>query len=606
LQQAKNKIKRQSSVINDRLLAALRHTDAHQHLCSIYEEPEDRFAVVVPYLRIGLERGDKCMYIANDGELDLVRERMASGGIDVERWQSSGALVLRSKEQAYMRYGAFEPQKMFDFWRHCAGEAADEGHAALRTAGETDWVARGGPGLERWMEYESRLTRELLEIPCLALCQYHRRLFSAELVLGVIRTHPTLIYRGTAAPNMYHVPPEDFLREGHTEREVDRLLRDIREREEIVVALREQQQGLRRNTAYLAAGQRLSHTGSWAWSGASGELYWSEEHFRICGIEPGTVRPTVELFFGLVHADDRERMRALFETAVRERGNYEAEYRVVRPDGSVRHVRAQAHPAGRDDGSRPPEYIGTVMDITERRLAEDSLRSAREQLAHVNRALTVVELTASIAHELNQPLAAVVANAGACARWLAAEPSNHAEARAALHRIERDANRASDVMARIRALLMRHPTQKSDLALGQLIGDMVALAEERARAHGVALTTRFGELPTVRGDRVQVEQVLLNLVVNAIDAMRAAPPPRILEVSAGRDATGVFIAVSDSGPGLQAQIIDRVFDPFFSTKREGMGMGLAISRSIVEAHGGRIVGANNATGGATFRFTLPA
>jgi hypothetical protein len=249
------------------LTAALERTGAHDHLCSIYDRPEERFAVAVPYLRFGLERGDRCLYIANEGELHIVRREMEAGAIDVERSVSSGALILSTEERAYMKHGTFDPQKMFDFWRQCAGEALNDGYAALRAAGETDWVADGGPGLERWMEYESRLTEALRECKCLALCQYNRRLFPAELVLGVIRTHPVVIYGGTVAHNLYHVPPQDFLQENHIDREVERQLRIIQDREGARSALRRQQQTLEakqnelRQTQKLLAGELSAMTG---------------------------------------------------------------------------------------------------------------------------------------------------------------------------------------------------------------------------------------------------------------------------------------------------------------------------------------------------------
>jgi PAS domain S-box-containing protein len=364
------------------------------------------------------------------------------------------------------------------------------------------------------------------------------------------------------------------------------------------------EQALRRSEAYLAEGQRISQTGSWAWNAASGEVYWSAEHFRIFGLEPFAVAPTYPDVLHWIHPEDRGRLAVAFENAARDKAEYEIRCRVLRDDGDVRHVHIRGHPT-LDEAGALMEYVGTIIDVTERRRAEEGVQKAREELAHVNRALTVAELTASIAHELNQPLAAVVANANACERWLAATPPNQAEAGAALRRIARDARRASEIIQRIRGLMARRASSRTELQIEGVVADVVALAEERARAAGVALSTRLSELPAVYADRVQVEQVLLNLLMNAIDAMADWAGPRTIEVSASREGAAACIAVSDSGPGFDPRLKDRVFEAFFTTKPEGMGMGLAISRSIVEAHGGRIEAAGNERGGATFRFLLP-
>jgi C4-dicarboxylate-specific signal transduction histidine kinase len=324
------------------------------------------------------------------------------------------------------------------------------------------------------------------------------------------------------------------------------------------------------------------------------------------GLEPQSARPSYEMFFERVHPDDRAASQQAFETAVRERRNFAGSYRVVRPDGSIRHIRSEAQPI-MDESQTMVEYIGTVVDVTESKQGEEAVRKAREELAHVNRALTVAELTASIAHELNQPLAAVVTNANACERWLAAKPPNDVEAHAALRRITRDANRAAEVIAHIRSLLTRGEAQKAELSLEPMIADVLSLVESDARHKEIALSAHVErDLPVIRADRVRIQQVLLNLLLNAMDVLSPASPPRTLEVRASRDGGGVCVRVTDSGPGIDANSLARVFEPFFSTKREGMGMGLAISRSIIDEHGGHIRAMNNADApGATFEFTLP-
>src|SRR5882672_2460800 len=222
------------------LIAALEQLGPHEHFCSIYEGPEEHYAVAIPFIRIGLERGEKCIYIADDGAVGEVRQAMQSEGIDVDRATASNALVLATKEQAYLEHGSFHPDWMFTFWKEATQSAMSEGFSALRATGETEWVVRGARGLERWMEYESRLNHSLAENNCSALCQYNRRLFPPELILDVIRTHPVVVYGGTVCRNLYYVPPEEFLGANQTAREVERLLTIIRGRERVEVALREQ------------------------------------------------------------------------------------------------------------------------------------------------------------------------------------------------------------------------------------------------------------------------------------------------------------------------------------------------------------------------------
>jgi signal transduction histidine kinase len=240
------------------LIESLEQLGAHDHFCSIYENPEEHYAVAIPFMRMGLDRGEKCIYIADDGTFGAVREAMQSEGIDVDRATESNALVLATKEQAYLERGSFNPDWMFTFWKEATDSAMSEGFSALRVTGETEWVVRGGRGLERWMEYESRLTHALSENNCSALCQYNRHCFPPELILDVIRTHPVVIYRGTVCRNLYYVPADEFLGTNQPEREVERLLTNIREREHVERALREQlterrraEQAVRRSRDHL-------------------------------------------------------------------------------------------------------------------------------------------------------------------------------------------------------------------------------------------------------------------------------------------------------------------------------------------------------------------
>ena len=251
----------------------------------------------------------------------------------------------------------------------------------------------------------------------------------------------------------------------------------------------------------------------------------------------------------------------------------------------------------------------SIMDITERKRADEALHKTQAELAHVTRVATLGELTASIAHEVNQPLAAIVTNGNACLRWLAGDSPNLDEARETARRIIRDGNRAGDVIGRIRTLLRKTGTEKELLDMNQAVREVVALAEGEVRRNGVALRTELtGDLPPILGDRVELEQVVLNLIMNAIEAMSAIgdrPRELVVRTQSG-EVDQVCVTVQDSGIGLDPQSMGRIFDAFYTTKSQGMGMGLAISRSIVENHGGQLWAVPNEGPGATFQFTLQA
>ena len=260
-----------------------------------------------------------------------------------------------------------------------------------------------------------------------------------------------------------------------------------------------------------------------------------------------------------------------------------------------------------DDQGKPIAILETNNDITERKRAEEALVKAQAELAHVTRVTTLGEMTASIAHEINQPLAAVVNNASACLRWLAA--NNVEEARRSAELIRADGHRAGEIIGRIRALAKKSPPRKDWLDINETILEVTALARSEIQKNRVSLQTQLSsDLPLILGDRIQLQQVILNLIINAIEAMSGAGDgPRELQVGSAKDESqGVRVAVRDSGPGLDPESINHIFTAFFTTKPQGMGMGLAISRSIIEAHGGRLWATANEDRGATFQFTLPA
>ena len=501
------------------------------------------------------------------------------------------------------------------------------------------------------------------------------------------------------------------------------------------------QEKLQRSEAYLAEAQKLTHTGSWAWDVRNQRvLYCSDEMFRIFGLDPLQSLPTRKSFRARVHPEDRDWVDKRFERSLREKVDSFDEYRVLLPDGTVRHINSSGHPILDEDGEII-EFIATAVDVTERKRAElerrrlaslveqagdlmaisdlsggtpiyineaglkmvgfDSWEEARErrgihyifpedrqfvnevlwpavlekgswsgemrfrhfktgdpipilysafriddpetgqpvnvgnvcrditerkraeaearensqryhemqmELAHANRVATVGQLTASLAHEVIQPIAATITNAETALRFLGRGSSHLTEVQEALTSIVDDGVRAAEVVKRIRALMKKAPPRKDRLEINGVIVEIIELARSEAVKHGVSILTELADpLPVVEADRVQLQQVLINLIVNALEAMGADDEgPRELLISTGKvEPSGALVAVRDSGPGLEALMLERVFESFYTTKPTGFGLGLSICRSIIEAHGGRLWASKNQRRGATFQFTLP-
>jgi len=254
----------------------------------------------------------------------------------------------------------------------------------------------------------------------------------------------------------------------------------------------------------------------------------------------------------------------------------------------------------------PPLMAAVVVDITDRRRAEDDLREVQAELAHVARITTMGEMAASIAHEVNQPLSGVVINGNACLRWMAGDPPNMGEAREAVQRIIRDGKRASEVVARIRSMSKKSVAAKEPLDLNETIAEVVAFTQGEVRRTRATLRTDLArDLPMVIGDRVQLQQVFMNLMLNGIDAMKGTTGGRELTIKSEAGDAQLLISVSDTGVGLPPEQADQIFSAFFTTKENGTGMGLPISRSIIESHGGRLWAVDNSGPGMTFQFTLP-
>ena len=366
-------------------------------------------------------------------------------------------------------------------------------------------------------------------------------------------------------------------------------------------------QELRREKAYLAEAQNLTHIGSWATNFETKRMFHvSDEVYRLHGFEPNQGPSALEGFWNTIHPEDEPVVRTTLENAIRTRTDYDiSEFRVRHADGSIRFLRTIGH---HNPSEEVGYYVGITMDITERKRAEEErerLHQLEADLAHINRVNMMGELAAALAHEIKQPIAAAVANAGACLGFLEGEHPDILEAREAASGTIACGRRAAEIIDHVRSVFRKNLPQREPVDLNELIREIALLLKSDIRRNSVKVNLELSEnLPKVVGDRVQLEQVLMNLMLNAIEAMRDTNGNLTIASNPTEDGH-LLISVSDTGVGIPTDKVDRIFDTFFTTKPQGTGMGLAISRSIVESHGGRLWATSNSGRGSTFRFTLP-
>jgi len=397
---------------------------------------------------------------------------------------------------------------------------------------------------------------------------------------------------------------------GHSERRVlvtfqDITARKVAEAANDLRAIAERKDELRRSEAFLAEAQRLSSTGSFYWRVPTDEITWSEQLYRIFEFDQG-VPVTLELIGSRTHSEDIPLLHDIIERARGAGTDFECEYRLQMPDESIKYLHMVARGTRDEDGRL--EYIGAVQDVTARRLSEQALGKAQSELAHVARATALSALTASIAHEVNQPLSGIITNASTCLRMLAADPPDIEGAREAVRRTIRDGNRASDVIARVRALFTKKEPAIEAVDLNEVTREVIALSLSDLQRNRVVLQAELArDLPAITGDRIQLQQVILNLLRNASDAMADVHdcPRQLLVRTEREDGDRVRVSVRDAGVGVDPRNLDKLLDAFYTTKTDGMGIGLSISRSIIETHNGRLWAEGNDGPGATFSFSLP-
>jgi PAS domain S-box-containing protein len=370
---------------------------------------------------------------------------------------------------------------------------------------------------------------------------------------------------------------------------------------------------LRRNESFLLEIQRLSHTGGWRYDAVSDVVESSPEIQRFYDPQPDEDISKPAFWFDRIHPEDRPRVESHFARCMQAKHEYQDGYRILLPSGDIRYQYATGRPIV-DDAGNLVEFIGASMDMTEHwqatndlKQASDALRELQMTMSRAAQVATAGELAASIAHEVNQPLSGIITNSGTCLRMLDAEPPNLDGARETARRTIRDSIRASEVVARLRALFTKKDLELEPVDLNDATREVIALSLSDLQRNNVAVEALLADdLPSVSGDRIQLQQVILNLLHNAADAMAVvADRPRALVVRTMHDDDGVRLTMRDTGVGLDPATVNKVFNPFYTTKSEGMGIGLSVSRSIIESHRGKIWAETNDDIGATFGFSIP-
>ncbi|MDB4884227.1 MAG: multi-sensor signal transduction histidine kinase [Gemmatimonadetes bacterium] len=589
------------------------------HFCAFYDTQADLLETLVPYCRAGLESEEFCLWVVASPltEQDALRAlKEAVPGFD--RYLREGSIEIVAARDWYLRDGRFDLQRVIRGWNEKLARASARGYAGVRVTGDTAWLEKND--WKNFVEYEESLNVSIANQRMAVLCTYPLHACGSSEILDVVRTHQFAV---TKRGGSWEVIETAGYKQAKAEikRLNEDLERRVAERTSQLTAVNDQlineaherrraEEALRRSEAYLADAQRLTHTGSWAFNVATREmLHSSKEHSRLYGFDPNGGLPSFGAFQQRIVPDDRPQVIESLERANSEGTDVEVYYRVVRPDGTTRHMHTVGHPLRQASGDAG-EYLGISMDVTEQRQAErerETLRQVEADLAHVTRVTTMGELTASLAHEIKQPITAAVIDAQACLRWLGREQPDLAEARDAASRVIKDATRASDIINRIRMIFVRAAPERELLDVNEIIQEMIGLLREEASRRSVSIHSELASaLPHILADRVQLQQVLMNLMLNGIESMKDTGAAGHLTISSRQDDDRqIVVAVSDSGVGLAPAESEQIFRAFFTTKPHGTGMGLSISRSIIESYGGRLWATSNAGPGATFQFTLP-
>jgi signal transduction histidine kinase len=591
------------------------------HFCVFYEKKADLLDTLASYCRAGLQSQEFCLWVvAPPLTEEDARQALKRAVPDLDQYLIDPSIEIVTAREWYLRDGKFDIDRVLRGWNEKLVRASAKGYAGVRVTGDTAWLERN-----HWTdfaEYEDSINESIADQRLAVLCTYPLGACGADEILDVVRTHQFALTkrRGgwevieTAGHKQAKAAIERLNEEleGRVEERTSQLTAVNRQLITEILERQRAEEALRRSEAYLADGQKLTHTGSWAFNLATRAiLHSSDEHSRLFGFDPGRGLPSFEAFRQRVHPEDLPHVMESLERASRAGTDVDMHFRVVLPDGTTKYMHSVGHPVLKASGDAG-ELAGIAMDVTEQWRADrerETLRQAQADLAHVTRVTTMGELTASLAHEIKQPIAAAVTDAQTCLLWLGRDQPDLPEARDAASRIIKDATRAADIINRIQVLFKRGAPERELLDVNEIIEEMIGLLRSEASWYSISIRGELAaDLPRIVADRVQLQQVLMNLMLNGIEAMKGWGAVGELTITSQQDgARRLLIAVRDTGVGLQPEQMEQVFHAFFTTKPHGTGMGLSISRSIIESHGGRLWASTDSGRGrgATFQFTLP-
>ncbi|MDD1621588.1 MAG: MEDS domain-containing protein [Methylococcaceae bacterium] len=588
------------------LIGAIEKIGVHDHLCLIYETQEEQFSAVIPFMKIGLDRGEKCIYIADDNTAAMVIAQMKTAGIDVAAGVDSGRLAIVSKQEAYLKQGYFDPDWMIDFLNRATDQAKAEGYSALRVTGEMTWVLGGDPGTERLMEYEAKLNYFFPDHDALAICQYNRNRFSPEVIKDVIFTHPLVICGGLVCRNFYYVPPDDFLAGEQPAKEIDRILANIINREKVEESLRASEERMRLFFERQLVGMAIT----------SPEKGWIQVNDKICEMLGYPRDELLRLNWAeMTYPDDLAADVAAFERLLRgEIDTYMLEKRFVHKDGRLVFTNLAVGCVRRAD--RSVDYVLALMeDITERKRAEENIQELNKELLLALNAAEAANkakslFLANMSHELRTPLNAILGFSNLLRR----DPHLTQNQRDNLDIISRSGNHLlnliNDVLEMAKIETGRVQLEIAPFDLDNMVREVGDIMRLRAKGKGLLLLLEQSpELPRyIKGDEARLRQILVNLISNAVKFTTQGGIA--IRLGVGQNARHhLLIEVEDSGPGIAPQDQRRLFDPFVQLAeagtQHGTGLGLAITRQFVQLMGGSISVDSTPGKGSLFRVELP-
>jgi len=590
------------------------------HFCLFYETREDLLETLVPYCKAGLENHEFCLWVvAEPLRQEDARQALKQTVPDIDQYLADQSIEIVTARDWYLHGGTFDLNRVIRGWNEKLARASARGYAGVRVTGDTAWLKK--KNWKDFCEYEDSLNLAVAGQRLTVLCTYPLAACGASEILDVVRTHQFAVTKRRGSWEVIETAGHKQAKaeikrlneelEQRVQERTSQLTAVNRELTKEVLQRQRAEEALRRSEGYLAEAQRLTHTGSWAWNVATRHsVYWSQENYRLFGFDPEGGIPSDEVLYHRVHPEDRDRVgRATILENLDEGADFDVDFRIVLPGGAIKHVRSTGHPVRNISGDLL-EYVGASIDVTERKRADEErerLRQVQADLAHLSRVTTMGELTASLAHEIKQPITAAAINARTCLRWIGRDEPDLAAATEAASRLVNDVTRAADIISRINLLFKKDAQQREYVALNDLIREMIVLLRSEANRYSISIRIELAEdLPKLMVDRVHLQQVFMNLMLNGIDAMKETNGGGELTIKSEARDGHLLISVSDTGVGLPPGQADQVFRAFFTTKDNGTGMGLPISRSIIESHGGRLWAVGNSSRGATFQFTLPA